>query len=102
MSMLKYIERLKAMDRLIQLKATGTTEEFARKLDISRSTLMEYIDVLRQMEAPLAFDRYRNSYYYIFPCKLKIGYEGKTLSETDLSEINKKNLQKFCEILKVR
>lgn len=100
--MLKYIERIKAMDQLIQMKATGTSEEFAEKLNISRSTLMEYIDVLKQMEAPIAFDRFRNSYYYLFPCRLKIGYEGKELSDSDLVEINKKNLEKFCEVLKVK
>ena len=100
--MLKYIERIKAMDQLIQMKATGTAEEFAGKLNISRSTLMEYIDVLKQMEAPIAFDRFRNTYYYLFPCKLKIGYEGKKLTDDDLLQINKRNLEKFCEVLRVK
>ena len=90
------------MDDLIRRKATGTSKDFAKKLNISRSTLMEYIDFLKKMGAPIAYDKFRNSYYYLFPCKLKIGYESKLLEESELININKKSFKKFCEILKVQ
>ncbi|WP_346759076.1 HTH domain-containing protein [Agaribacillus aureus] len=102
MDILKYLNRIKLMDNLIRRRATGTSREFAEKLNISRSTLMEYINLLRKMGAPVAYDKFRNSYYYLFPCKLKIGFESKMLTEKELMSINKKSLKKFCEILKVR
>ena len=102
MNMIKYLERIKRMDDLIRRKATGTSWEFAKNMNISRSTLMEYIDLLKCMGAPIAYDKFRNSYYYLFSCTLKIGYESGFLNEKELIEINKKNLKKFCEILRVR
>jgi len=39
MCLVKYIYRLKRIDALIFMKATGTPEEFAEKLGIKRSNL---------------------------------------------------------------
>jgi hypothetical protein len=102
MDVSRYFERLKTMDELIRRKSTGNPEEFAKRLGISRSTLMDYIKLLKSMSAPVEYDGIRMSYYYVFPCTLKIGYEYKFLSEDSLSRINKKSLEKFCEIITVR
>jgi hypothetical protein len=40
MSLLKSIDRLKKLDSLIKKEFTGTAEEFAEKIGISRSMLM--------------------------------------------------------------
>jgi hypothetical protein len=53
------------------------------------------------MNAPLEYDQNRQSYYYIFPCKLKIGYETRHLDHKELVNINKKSLKKICEIVSV-
>lgn len=102
MSIIKYLDRIKRMDELIRRRATGTTNQFAERLEISRSTLMEYLDILRNLGAPIAYDKFRNSYYYIYSCKLKIGFESNRLNEKELLEINKNNLKKICEIIRVR
>lgn len=53
------------MDSLIQRKATGKPEEFARKLNISRATLFRYIDELKNdFEAPISYCCFRGSYHY--------------------------------------
>ena len=64
MSLLKYIERLKRMDDLIRRKATGTPEEFAAKLGLGKSVLMEELSELRELGAKIAYCRERRSYYY--------------------------------------
>lgn len=64
MSLLKYIERLKRMDDLIRSKATGTPEEFAAKLGLGKSVLMEELSELRELGAKIAYCRERRSYYY--------------------------------------
>ena len=64
MSILKYIDRAKRMDDLIRRKATGTAEEFAHRLGISRRILMENLSDLRELGAPIEYDDCCKSYYY--------------------------------------
>ena len=64
MSLLKYLERAKRMDDLIRRKATGNVEEFAGKLGLSRSVLMEHLRDMRDLGAPIRFCDIRHSYYY--------------------------------------
>lgn len=90
------------MDGYIRRKATGTPEQFAEKMRFSRSSLMDYIKLLKELNAPIEYDYNRESYYYIFPCKLKIGFESRVLQEKELTIINKKNLKKFCEFIAVQ
>jgi ACT domain-containing protein len=101
MSVIKYLDRIKHMDELIRRKATGSPDKFAKKVGLSRSGLMKYIKLLKEMNAPLEYDQNRQSYYYIFPCKLKIGYETRHLDHKELVNINKKSLKKICEIVSV-
>ncbi|MCG8309773.1 MAG: helix-turn-helix domain-containing protein [Cytophagales bacterium] len=101
MSIIKYLDRIKKMDDLIRRKATGTPDEFAERLDLSRSALMKYLKLLKEIKAPLEYDQYRRTYYYVFPCKLKIGCESKLLDDKELVHVNKKSLRKICKIVSV-
>jgi biotin operon repressor len=51
-------------DRLIHLKATGTAEEFANKLGISRETLFRLLKYLRSTGYNIKYCKYRRAYYY--------------------------------------
>ncbi len=73
MSLLKYVERLKRMDDLIRRKATGTPEEFANRLGIGRTILMEELRELKELGAELCYCKVRHSYYYANEFILKIG-----------------------------
>ena len=90
MDILKYFNQIQAMDNYIRRKATGTPEQFAKKMNLSRSALMEYIKLLKDLNAPIEYDDYKRSYYYIFPCEFKIGFESKYLKNVEL-ELIKKN-----------
>jgi predicted DNA-binding transcriptional regulator YafY len=57
MSILKYLDRIKQMDELIRRKATGSPDEFAEKVGLSRSALMKYIKLLKEMNVPLEYDQ---------------------------------------------
>jgi len=50
------------MDYLIKRKATGTPDQFAEKLEISRSTLMENIRELKILGGSIEYDKNRESY----------------------------------------
>ncbi|UIR54794.1 hypothetical protein LZQ00_10950 [Sphingobacterium sp. SRCM116780] len=64
MQLFKYIDRINLMDRLIRQGHTGTQTEFARRLGLSVSRLARIVEYLKDMGAPLEYDRTRNTYYY--------------------------------------
>ena len=68
---------LRRMDGLIHLKSTGTPEEFAQKLEISKRTLYNYLKILEDLGADIHFNKLRRSYEYTNEKRLsiKIGYK---------------------------
>lgn len=75
MSLLKSIERLKRMHNLITAEKTGTAGDFASKIGISRSMLMENIAEMRALGATIEFCPRRRSYCYASDFRLIIGPE---------------------------
>lgn len=73
MSLLKYIQRLKRMDDLIRRRATGTPDEFAARLGLGKSVLMEELRELKELGAEITYCRESQSYYYKQEFILKIG-----------------------------
>lgn len=73
MSLFKYIDRIKAIHNLIEKEKTGTSDEFAKRLGISRSLLMEHLKEMREtFNAPIEFCRARHSFYYKTPFSINI------------------------------
>jgi predicted DNA-binding transcriptional regulator YafY len=68
MSLLKYLERLKRIDDLIRRKVTGSPNEFAIKLEISRSQLLNDLKELKELGAPISYSSTYRSYYYTQKC----------------------------------
>ncbi len=75
MGFLRNIERLERMHQIIYRGNTGTAEEFACKVHISRSVLMAHIQEMKDMKAPIAYCRKLKSYYYTKECKLIITFK---------------------------
>lgn len=59
----KFLERFKKIDYLIGIRGTGTPAQLATKQDISESMVYEYLNVLRDQGAPIAYDKERQSYF---------------------------------------
>ncbi|MCO6491709.1 MAG: HTH domain-containing protein [Phaeodactylibacter sp.] len=64
MTLLEQIALLKRMDALIRRKSTGTPCQLAEQLDISRSSVFNYIKVLKQLGAPVVYSHECRSYIY--------------------------------------
>jgi len=62
--MAKVIDKIKSMNHYIRMRQTGKPNEFAKKLDISRSTMFEYMNLLKENGAPIEYDSRNQSYYY--------------------------------------
>lgn len=72
----KMVDKLYRIDQLIRMKATGQPHELADRLEISPSTLYEYIDIMRSvLFAPIRYCHIRRSYVYEKDGKLHIGFK---------------------------
>jgi len=64
MSILRYIQKVEFLHRLIEKKATGNRDEFASKAGMSKSMLSEYIQEMKELGFPIRYDRQKRCYYY--------------------------------------
>jgi DNA-binding transcriptional regulator GbsR (MarR family) len=65
------------MDYFIRKEATGTSDEFAEKIGISRSTIMENLREMKELGAQLNYCHKRRSYYYENEFRLVVGDSSK-------------------------
>lgn len=63
MKHLKYLRRYQKMQKLILNERTGSAEEFAFRLGLSRRMLFEYLDDMRDMGMDIRYSRRRRTYY---------------------------------------
>lgn len=71
----KVIERFEKIDYLIAKKGTGNPATFANKLNISESTLYEYLNELKEKGAPILYNKYKETYFYYEEGRFKIIFE---------------------------
>ncbi len=90
---MKYVDRLRRMDDLIRRKATGCASDFARKLGISRSMLMENLREMKELGAQICYCTRTCSYYYVNEFNLLIGdtSKNKLKGGAQRTDIEKRN-----------
>ena len=74
---MKFIEKLRVIERvdqLIRMKATGSARDLSGRLRISKTTVYDIIDVMKQMGADIGYCSSRRSYYYKMDKELAIGF----------------------------
>lgn len=74
---MKFLEKLEVIERvdgLIRRKATGTPDELASRLGVSRSTVYELIECLQLLGAEINYCRNKKSFYYKTEMILKVGF----------------------------
>ncbi|MDQ6477418.1 HTH domain-containing protein [Dyadobacter sp. LHD-138] len=74
MNLTKYLERFDRLHHMIRRKATGSPAELAEKLNLSERATFEYIRVMREMGAPIAFCPHRRTYYYEREVQFNMGF----------------------------
>jgi predicted DNA-binding transcriptional regulator YafY len=88
MKIFEQLERIKHIHRLIELQTTGTPNEFAKKIHISRRQLYYIIDDLKIMGAPIQYDAKSKTFYYTDKCEISFSFEIEVLSEEEISNIS--------------
>ena len=89
MNFQKYLERLERLHLLIRRKATGSPNELANKLGLSKRQTLEYVRELKDLDIPIAYCKHTKTYYYEKDVIFK--FEFRTLSKEELSKIEARN-----------
>lgn len=64
MNSIKTLERLQRLHRLIDQEKTGTPKELALRLHLSVRTIHHLIELLKEYDASVSYDRSRKTYFY--------------------------------------
>ncbi|PUZ19936.1 hypothetical protein GA0116948_11955 [Chitinophaga costaii] len=80
----RYFDRLQTIDHLIRIKGTGTPAALAKRMRISERTLFEFLKMMRELGAPIEYDRYKESYYYAEKGGFNVHFSQSVLNEVDL------------------
>lgn len=88
MNILKNIERIQMLHKLIKEEKTGTPDSLSRRLDISRASLYNLLEELKSIDAPILYSRQKETFYYATPFDLDIYFRIQHLKPIDLKKIN--------------
>jgi Mn-dependent DtxR family transcriptional regulator len=83
----KYIERLRRIDYLVRTKAGGNLKSLSKKLDLSRSTTIDFLKEMKEMGFPISYCKKRKCYYY--------NEEGKMVDKLFNKDLNKEEMKKI-------
>ena len=72
MKVFEYLDRISTMHKLVSRQKTGTPEEFARQLGVSRTSLYELIDELRSRGVPIAYSKSAKTFFYRQPYNIDV------------------------------
>lgn len=98
MKVFEYLDRISMMHKLVLRQKTGTPEEFARQLGVSRTSLYELIDELRLRGVPIAYSKSAKTFFYRQPYDITITCSLRPLTYNEEKE-NSGGINIFSEIL---
>lgn len=89
MQIIKLLDRIKIAHQLLLEEKTGTSQEFASKLNISRNQLYNVLDILKEYDAPIIYSKKINSFYYNRPFDLEVKFSLTIMIDEEKREIYK-------------
>lgn len=81
--------RIERIDHLIRIKGTGTASELAEKLGISRRSIFNLLNEMKEKGAPIKFDQFRGSYYYDEEGYFKVSFYFKRIESYENKKLIK-------------
>ena len=86
MKLFEYLDRISMMHKLVSRQKTGTPEELAQRLGVSRTSLYELIDELRSRGAPISYSKSSKTFFYRQPYEIAVTCTLKPLTYTEAKE----------------
>lgn len=87
MKAIEQLERIQQIIKLIKLEKTGTPEEFANHLQISKRRLYDHLDNFRDMGAQIDYSKLRNTYTFSNGHEVELKYSFKLISKEKEQDI---------------
>lgn len=85
---IKHIELIERIDRLIRMEATGNPVDLASRLGISRAQTYRIIDIMKDLNAPIEYDFTIQSFVYAEHVNFKFGFYVKDMDSTELRSVS--------------
>ena len=98
MKVFEYLDRISMMHKLVSRQKTGTPEEFANQLGVSRTSLYELIDELRSRGVPIAYSKSAKTFFYRQPYDIAVSCSLRPLTYKEEKE-NSGGINIFSKIL---
>ena len=98
MKVFEYLDRISLLHKLVSGERTGTPEELARRIGVSRTTLYELIDELKSRGAPIEYSKSAKSFFYSQPYDIAVTCTLRPLNFIEEKE-NAGGVEIFFEIL---
>lgn len=64
MTLINFVALILTLDELIRKGSTGSPDDLARRLHVTKRTVYYYIHQLKMLGAPISFDMFKRSYTY--------------------------------------
>ncbi|APY11038.1 hypothetical protein BWZ22_07190 [Seonamhaeicola sp. S2-3] len=87
MKNIKHLERLQQLHLRIEQENTGTPKELARFMNISERLLYNLIEELKDIGAPIHYNRSLKTYYYNDDFKLQIKISVTALRNNEILQL---------------
>lgn len=84
----KQIQTIERIDRLVRMQATGTPDQLASRLGISRDKLYRIIEIMRELHAPIHYDLAVQSYIYETAVGFRCGFFVNELEGDELVQLS--------------
>ena len=83
-TMIKQIQIIERMDQRIRMRATGNPDEFALRMDMSKTKIYRMIRIMKKLHAPVEYDITEQSYVYANEVGFTFGFFIKEEHEAEL------------------
>ncbi|MCP4762132.1 MAG: hypothetical protein GY870_10135 [archaeon] len=83
MNFIKQIERIQRINKHIYNEKSGRPDEFARRMGISKRQLYNIIEMLKDFDAPIRYDRNRETFFYDSDFNLDIRFSMRILTDQE-------------------
>ncbi|MGY6520492.1 MAG: HTH domain-containing protein [Mongoliitalea sp.] len=88
MEFIRQIERLQLLNKLVREQRTGSPEELANRLGVSRRQLYVYLEYLKDMGLDIQFSRKQNSFVFACQKQVRIDWKFEILESSQVNTIN--------------
>ena len=88
MKVFEYLDRISLMHTLVVRRKTGTPDEFARQLGISRTSLYELLDEMKLRGAPIGYSKSCRTFFYEYPFEIDITCSLRSLSYNEEKKLS--------------